>query len=69
MSGEKEMLYKTSFKQWCVENHMPAATIAKELECSVKTVYAYMQGYRYPSRKMLRAMEEKLGIDTRRMFD
>ena len=61
--------YKTKFKEWCVNNRMRAVDIAEKLECSPKAVYAYMQGYRLPSRKMERAMKEKLGIDTKEIFD
>lgn len=64
----EEITYKTKFKKWCTENSYSAGTIAKELGCSKKAVYSYMQGLRYPSRKILRLMEERLGIDTREMF-
>ena len=66
--NEAKVEYKTQFKRWCIENRMRAADVAEELGCSVKTVHAYMQGSRLPSRKMERRMEEKLKIDTRQMF-
>ena len=61
--------YKTKFKQWCIENRFRAADIANELGCSVKTIYAYMQGYRLPSRKMMKEMERKFEINTKEIFD
>lgn len=64
----EERKYKTKFKKWCVENRLSARTVANEIGCSRKSVYSYMQGDRYPSRKIMRRMEEKLGIDTRQMF-
>lgn len=66
--GENRV-HKTKFKAWCVENRMKASDVANQLGCSQKAVYAYMQGYRLPSRKTERAMKEKLGIDTKEIFD
>ena len=64
----EERTCKTPFKKWCIDNHLRGADVAKELGCSVKSVYAYMQGYRLPSRRTMRAMEEKFGINTRDIF-
>ena len=66
---ENNVVFKTKFKAWCVDNRMRATDVAEALGCSVKTIYAYMQGYRLPSRKMERAMKEKLGINTKEIFD
>lgn len=66
---EEEKVYKTKFKQYCVENHLRAADVADEVGCSVKSIYAYMQGYRLPNRRTMKVMERKLGIDTREIFD
>lgn len=60
--------YKTPFKEWCVINRFRAEDIASEIGCSKKAVYAWLQGYRKPSRDMMIAMEQKLGID-RKIFD
>lgn len=69
MKEESKVTYKTKFKKWCIENRMRAADVAKVLECSPKSIYAYMQGYRLPSRKTERLMREKLGIDTKEIFE
>lgn len=60
--------FKTPFKEWCVNNRFIAEDIASEIGCSKKAVYAWLQGYRKPSRDMMIAMEQKLGID-RKIFD
>ena len=65
----EERAYKTRFKKWCVENRMRAADIADAIGCSPKTVYAYMQGSRLPSRKMERLMKERLDINTNEIFE
>ena len=59
----------TRFKKWCIENRMKAADVAEKLGCSRKTVYAYMQGSRLPSRKTERLMKERLDIDTSEIFE
>lgn len=59
----------TKFKRWCIDNRMRAADIAEAIGCSPKTIYAYMQGSRLPSRRMERLMREKLGIETKEIFD
>lgn len=68
MSQETAVQYKTEFKRWAVENHMRAADIAKAVGISSKSVYAYLQGWRLPSRSTMRKMEEALGINTREIF-
>ena len=68
MSSKAEVLYKTEFKRWAVENHMRASDIAKAVGISTKSVYAYLQGWRLPSRNTMRKMEEALGINTRDIF-
>lgn len=67
--NNSEITYKTAFKKWCIENRMRAGDIAQVLGCSVKTIYAYMQGSRLPSRRMERLMKEKLDIDTKEIFE
>lgn len=63
-----EPTYKTEFKKWCVENKMRASDVAKAVGCSRKTIYAYMQGSRLPSRRTERLMKEKLDINTHEIF-
>lgn len=67
--NENNVVCKTKFKRWCIENRMRASDVAEILGCSVKAVYSYMQGSRLPSRKIERLMRERLGIDTRDFFE
>lgn len=60
--------YKTKFRAWCAEHNLTAADVAQILGISKQAVDSYFQGRRLPSRRTMKLMEERLGIDTRRMF-
>lgn len=62
------MEYKTKFKEWCAEKGYTAKRIADDTGISLQTVYSYMEGRRYPSRKMLKVLEETYKVDSRDIF-
>lgn len=60
--------YKTEFKRWCVENRYSAVDIAEATGIAVYTIYAYMEGRRYPKRENLKRLAETFGFDARDIF-
>ena len=69
LSNSDNVVYKTKFKRWVVENRYTAKQLGSMIGCSPKSIYAYMQGARLPNRATMKKMEQALGIDTRDMFD
>lgn len=59
---------KTKFRAWCNDQGLTSKAVAEILGISKQAVDSYFQGRRKPSRRTMKLMEEKLGIDTRRMF-
>lgn len=51
---------KTKFKIYCEDHGYTARYIAETVGISRFTVLAYMQGVRFPSRKTLKLMNERL---------
>lgn len=60
--------HETNFKKYCQAKGFTAEYIAEMIGCSKSTVYSYWRGVRFPNRKRMKIMEEKLNID-RKMFD
>lgn len=56
------------FQQYCIENNLTAGKVATECGISKSAVYSYYSGERLPSRKTMKVMEEKLGINAKEMF-
>lgn len=57
------------FKQWAKENGISAKDISDTTGCSVKAVYAWFQGVRTPSRKMIKALNSAFNIDFNKVFN
>ena len=57
------------FQRWCMEHSYTAHSIAEKIGISPYTVYSYFAGERLPSRRTMKLMEEKLGIDARKLFE
>ena len=51
---------KTAFKSYCEANGYTARDVATMVGVSMYTVRSYIQGVRYPSRKVMKVMDEKL---------
>ena len=60
---------QTAFQRYCIENGYTASMIAEKLGISKYTVYSYFRHERLPSRKTMKVMEEKLGINPHKMFN
>lgn len=60
--------YKTEFKRWCVENNLSAKDVAEATGIAVYTIYAYMEGRRYPKRENLKRLAETFEFDVREVF-
>lgn len=62
------MEYKTEFKRWCAENGHTARSVAEETGISIQTIYSYMEGRRYPSRRNQKRLEEVYKVNLRELF-
>lgn len=56
------------FQAWCMEHGYTAQRVADQIGISKSTVYSYFSGERTPSKKTIRAMAEKLGLDPRMFY-
>lgn len=59
---------KNEFKRWCEEHGHTARSVAEKTGISMQTVYSYMEGRRYPSRKTMKLIEEAYGVSMRDFF-
>lgn len=60
---------KPAFKSYCETHGYTAREIATLVGVSLHTVRSYMQGARYPSRKVMKVMDEKLkNFDSVKIF-
>ena len=60
----------TPFRVACLEKgYETKEEIAKVLDVTPRTAYAYMIGERTPSAKTMRSIKEKMGIDPFELFD
>lgn len=50
------------FKEWCTANGYTAKKIAELTGISFRTIWAYYQGVRTPTRKNEAVLKEKLGL-------
>ena len=58
--ADNAMTQKSKFRLYCEEHGYKAQDVADALGISLHTVHAYMRGARFPSRKILKLMNEKL---------
>lgn len=65
MSDSKPM---TEFKKWCVKNGYTSRMISEKTGITARSILAYMQGVRYPSRQAMKKLEEVYEVDTRKLF-
>ena len=59
---------KKSFKAFCVENGLTARKIEEDCGISRSTIWSYFQGQRVPSRKNMKVLSEKYGINVYEFF-
>lgn len=60
----------TPFRAVCLEKgYATKEEIAKLLDITPRTAYAYLIGERTPSKKAMRRIKEKIGIDPFELFD
>ena len=71
MNGKEgdEMKEQNGFKIFCQDNGYTAREVAEKLGVSLYAVRAYMQGTRFPNRRVLKRFEDVYGIDYRDVFD
>lgn len=67
--GDDEMKEQNGFKAFCERNGYTAPQVAEKLGISRHTAHAYMQGTRFPSRRVLKAFEKAYGVDYREVFN
>lgn len=56
------------FQKWCLEHGYTAEQVGNLIGRSKHTVYHYFSGERSPSKKTIRLMVEKLGIDPKMFY-
>ena len=60
---------ETAFKKWCVENCLTARMIEERTGIKRRTIQTYFNGSRSPSKPTRKILREKLGEETRHLFD
>ena len=59
---------KNLFKLFCIANGLTAKQVAEDCGLSTGTVWAYYQGTRSPSKRTMKVLAEKYGIDPYKFF-
>lgn len=57
-----------SFKVFCIANGLTAKKIAEDCGIPQSTIWSYYQGKRTPSKKNMKLLAEKYGLDVYELF-